>query len=55
MLPCRVAGRVKVQGFSPSGVVNVILDIVGRDRLIAQITLGFLPVAGIDIVGERDR
>jgi len=46
---------MKVHGFPPSGIVNVIFDTVGGDRLIAQVALDLLSVPGIDIVGDRDR
>jgi hypothetical protein len=46
---------MKVQGFPPSGVVHVILDLVYGDRLIAQVAPDLLPVPCIDGVGERDR
>jgi len=47
-LPRQVAGKMKAQAFATALVNHVVLDLVGRDRLIAQITANSCPVSRID-------
>ena len=54
-LPCRVAGEVKVQASAAAGVGDVIFDLVGDDRLSAQITPSSCAVACIDVGRKHER
>jgi hypothetical protein len=46
---------MKVQAFAATGIGDVILDLVGGDRLIAQITLNSCPVPRIDACRQHER
>jgi hypothetical protein len=50
-----VARNVEVQAFAAPWVGDVIFDLVGGDRLIAQITLNTCPVPRNDIGREHER
>jgi len=46
---------MKAQAFATALVNHVVLDLVGRDRLIAQITPSSCSVSRIDLGGQRKR
>jgi uncharacterized protein (DUF111 family) len=50
-----VARNVEVQAFTAIGVGDVILDLVGVDRFIAEITPNSFPVSRIDVGRQHKR
>jgi len=54
-LPDRVAGNVKVQASAGALVDDFVLDLMGRDGSVAQVTRHACSVAGIYSYRQHDR